>query len=281
MVDNEMEPEIWNFYLAQSSGTQGKGNGQSAVGRTPRFYAEEIDGYYAESANHEIDSRMGEEIDKMLAREGLSLNEENHSAAEKLLTWGLPLTGENLKILEELESVAFPVTEETFAKAAASAVAGGEDAIQANPTVTETIYDRAVKIMEHYQDDTELNIALDDLVLRRQLEEVRLRMTAEVNVKLLHDGFAIDTAPMEQLLEALRRAESEIAAKYFPDDSEAVSKYELYQNVTRVTEELPGLPARVIGWQSVQEKPTTLNSFYGTGKSFRKATRKHRNVTRH
>jgi len=34
-------------------------------------------------------------------------------------------------------------------------------------------------------------------------------MTAEVNVKLLQSDFSIDTAPMEQLIEALRKAEAE------------------------------------------------------------------------
>ena len=47
-------------------------------------------------------------------------------------------------------------------------------------------------------------------------------MTAEVNVKLLKSGFSIDTAPMEELIEALKRAEYELAGQYFPRDSMAV-----------------------------------------------------------
>lgn len=59
----------------------------------------------------------------------------------------------------------------------------------------------------------------ENLAARKQLEEIRLRMTAEVNVKLLQSDFSIDTAPMEQLIEALRRAEAEVADKYFPNDA--------------------------------------------------------------
>ena len=50
---------------------------------------------------------------------------------------------------------------------------------------------------------------MGDITARRQLEEIRLRMTAEVNVKLLKRGFAIDTAPMEELIEAAK-AEGEL-----------------------------------------------------------------------
>lgn len=48
----------------------------------------------------------------------------------------------------------------------------------------------------------------------------------------------------------------------------------MYQDVNRIAEELPGLPARVIGWQSAQEKVTTLTSFYETGKVFQESYEK-------
>jgi len=41
---------------------------------------------------------------------------------------------------------------------------------------------------------------------RRLLEEVRLTMTVEANLKLLRRGFQIDTAPLEKLIEKLREA---------------------------------------------------------------------------
>lgn len=289
MVDNHMEPEVWNFYLAQSSGAvQAKGAGHSAMPGTPRFYAEDIGGYYAESADGRMDAQMQDEIDKLLAREELPLNEENRQAAEKLFADGLPLTRENLALLKELESVSFPVAEDAFARAAASAIVSGKAPIYANLAETGNIYDKAVRMLAYWNGKTEtgipsmekeilpteegilsaeMGVPVEDITFRRQLEEVRLRMSAEVNVKLIRSGFAIDTAPMEQFLEALRRAEAEVAEKYFPADTEAVPKYELYRNVNTVMAELPGLPVQILGEWSTDNRSDSLFAFHAAGKA--------------
>lgn len=64
------------------------------------------------------------------------------------------------------------------------------------------------------------------LAARRQLEEVRLRMTVEANVRLLRSGFQIDTAPMEQLIERLRAAEEALAGQGILQTAEAMEKIE-------------------------------------------------------
>ena len=46
---------------------------------------------------------------------------------------------------------------------------------------------------------------------RRQLEEVRLSMTVTANLKLLRSGYRIETAPMEKLIAALKKAEGDSA----------------------------------------------------------------------
>lgn len=267
MIDNEMEPEIWNFYLAQSSGAaknseeeQGNSKGQ------PRFYAEEIQGYYAETAKSGSDEKLQEEIDRILGRVGLSLNSENRQAAAELIAGGLPVTRENLEHLQKLRDVQFPISETTFAQAAATAVAEGKDPIYSNLAGTENVYEQAAKVLDYFSQDMNSIIDVENIVSRRQLEEIRLRMTAEVNVKLIKSGFAIDTASMEQLVEALRRVEAEIAEKYFPQDEEAVSKYELYRNTEETVAELPGLPAQLLGPWSVEERIGTVAEFHKEGK---------------
>lgn len=313
LVDNEMEPEVWDFYLAQNSGAArgrgaapedgkaqgrdtaadstrtrndltavGKDAGQSAADgaraqsdsaaagkRTGRhrYYAEDIRGYYTERADGSLDELQQEEIDKVLLREGLAVNEENRQAAQQLLAGGLPLTGENVERLERLQSVAFPVTEEVFARAAAAALAEGKEPVHGNLAETDSVYEKAVRVCRYYQEDAEATISVEDITARRQLEEVRLRMTAEVNVRLIRSGFSIDTADMEQLIEALRRAEAEVADCYFPGDTSAVPKYELYRETTEVVRELPGLPARILGPWSAGDRTDSLSSFHAEGKA--------------
>lgn len=251
MIDNQAEPEIWDFYLAQSSGAE------SVSGAAPRYYAEDIQGYYTQSAGNGTGGAgtakaaessqkpsMQEQIDKIITSAGLDMAEGRKNASW-LMEQGLPVTGENLMRLQELNRVSFPVTEEAFAKAAANAILEGKNPIHANLADSANIYEKAAILAD-----------------RIQLEEVRLRMTAEVNVKLLKSGFSIDTAPMEELLEALKQVERELAQSYFPDEPQALEKYELYRQTTQTVAEIPGLPVQVVGsWNH------TLAAFHREGKA--------------
>lgn len=266
MIDNELAPEIWNFYLAQNSGTQ------TFAGGAPKFYAEDIKGYFTESAVTMDNAALEGQIDKVIEQAGYEASEEMRQSAEWLLSKGLPLTEENLVRLTELQSVTMPVSEEVFATAVADAIAAGKDATAANLANAENIYNKAVEVLEYYGQDIEQLISDGSLTQRRQLEEIRLRMTAELNVKLLKSGFAIDTAPMEELLEALKQAESQLAQQYFPGEADALGKYETWQQTTNVVAELPGLPAQMVGIWSAQDRidgmnAGTLTQFYTEGKA--------------
>ncbi len=263
MIDNRLEPEIWNFYVAQSSGAQ-------PSGEAPRYYAEEIQGYYAQTARPAEGQVPQEEVDRVIAQAGLEANEENRQYASELLEQGLPLTAENLQRCRDLRSVSFPVQEETFAEAAANAVAEGKTPVHANLAHSENLYGKARRVLEHYLSDADWT-DLKDITARKQLEEIRLRMTAEVNVKLLKSGFSIDTAPMEQLLEALRQAEREVADRYFPNDARSVEKYQSYHTANQVIAELPALPIRLVGTYSVREADITLSQFHREGKELQSA----------
>lgn len=265
MIDNQAEPEIWNFYLAQSSGAEG------GTGAAPRYYAEDIQGYYAQSAGggtgkggaanqpeKQQNASMQEQIDKIIVAAGLEL-EEGHEKANWLMKQGLPLTAENLLRLQELQKVVFPVTESTFADAAAAAILEGKSPIHANLTDNINLYKEAAVLAD-----------------RIQLEEIRLRMTAEVNVKLLKSGFSIDTAPMEELLEVLKQVEHELARSYFPQDASPLEKYDLYRQTSQTVAEIPGLPVQVVGSWSVRmeqtqdvsiESSNTLAAFHIEGKA--------------
>lgn len=272
MVDNGMEPELWNFYLSQSSGAGAASDAEKGLtGSQPRFYAEEIQGYYSENAKGDSHIDMTEEIDKILRREGLLPKEENRQTAEALLAGGLPITKENLELWQELESVQLPISEHTFAQAAAAAIAEGKDPIHSNPAQTVSVYERAAELLRLFENPADNFPQWKDVSSRRILEEIRLRMSAEVNVKLLRSGFAIDTAPMEELVEVLRKMEKSVAQQYFPEDAQAVPKYELYRDVNHVVAEIPGLPASLLGTWSAKEHPGTLSRFHAEGRSLQDA----------
>ncbi len=288
LIDNELEAEIWNLYLAQNSGA-----GQAA-GAAPRYYAEEMpEGYkagpnsaryYTRSAEGSLQTapELAGRLEHFLEQSGIPVTEENLEAAGWLMENSLPVTAKNLERFRDLKDIPFPVTQEAFAQAVAAAVAQGKDPVHGNLSETENLYRKAVEVQERYerlyreqeafQGGTSLEAEdwlrdVGDITARRQLEEIRLRMTAEVNVKLLKSGFAIDTAPMEELLEALRKAEAEVANQYFPQDTEAVAKYQRYHETERILKEMPSLPAQTLGHWSIREEEGSLSQFHGAGKA--------------
>ncbi len=270
MVDNEMQPEIWDFYLAENSGAQ-------AAAGVPAYYAEDIQGYYTQSADTAVEGRLQEQIDKVIEQAGFPVDEESRQSASWLMERGLPLTAENLERLADLQKVAFPVTEEVFAQAAAHAIAEGKNPVHGDLSKTDgsaNLYQKAADVLAHYQTEVDWESLGGDLTARRQLEEIRLRMTAEVNVRLLKSGFAIDTAPMEQLLEALKQAESQVAEDYFPKDPQAVEKYRAYHQTNQILEELPAMPARILGDYAAGGETPTLSGFYRQGQQLQEDYRK-------
>ena len=260
LIDNDMEAEIWNLYLAQSSGA---GRGASA----PRYYAEDVHGYYTRSAGGADAVRLQGQIDRIIQQSGREADEESRKNAAWLLDRGLPVTARNLKRLEELQELELPMTEKRFGQVAAAAVAEGKNPLHASLTEKrENLYEKAAAVSEYYHSNALWEASVGDITARRQLEEVRLRMTAEVNVKLLKSGFSIDTAPMEELIEALKQAEYELAGQYFPSDSMAMEKYHNYRRVSNVTDQLPGLPADVLGMFAKGQGDASLETIYNEGK---------------
>lgn len=247
LVDNGLEPEIWNLYVAENSG--------------------------AKVQQNTVPQELQDQMDKVITDAGLPVNDENRQKAQWLVGAGLPLTTDTLQQLAELDTIDYPVSEDAFALAAASALAEGKSPVHANLARQENIYEKATEMVQDWFSDAKWDVTAENLAARKQLEEIRLRMTAEVNVKLLQSGFSIDTAPMEQLIEALRRAEAEVADKYFPNDTDAVAKYETYTQTVQVTNELPGLPVSVLGPYSLEQKVSqeTVAEFHSEGKALQTA----------
>lgn len=93
------------------------------------------------------------------------------------------------------------------------------------------------------------------LTARRQLEEVRLRMTVEANVKLLRSGFQIDTAPMEELIERLKAAEEELAGQGILQTAEVMEKID----------GLRAMPAATLSYVVSREISFTIEALHEKG----------------
>ena len=91
------------------------------------------------------------------------------------------------------------------------------------------------------------------LTAKRQLEEVRLAMTAEANYALLKRGISIDTKPLVELVEELRNQENQYYARLL--DSQGVEATEenvaAFAETSEKLEAIKSVPAYVLGMSRV------------------------------
>ena len=106
------------------------------------------------------------------------------------------------------------------------------------------------------------------IVAKRQLEEIRLQMSLEANVKLLKKGIQIDTTELEQLVDYYKEIEKKHNSTLFgeySDESSVIEKASLYRETLGKVSEIPAIPAAVIGRAVSQGIAFTLNNIYEQG----------------
>lgn len=273
MIRSGLEATVKGYYLAEASGSALEQEQQA------EYFDAGVKSYMTRNIAGQQESAAGsgeeaapesEEIDRLLASLGCSGTEQERDAAGWLIRRGLEVDQDSLRRAMEIRSVDFPVSKERVAQAAAAAIADGYDPLEGNLADPRSIRQKAYDLMTYYQSsDAERRISD-----HRLLEEIRLRMTVETNMKLLESGFSIDTSPIEDTIEALKQAQQELAREFFPEpelsDQEAADRYQQLESAWQVAEELPGLPIDTVGlWQErIQgaEEPT-LEEFHREGRA--------------
>lgn len=265
MVDNGLEPTIDHFYAAEFSGAD-RGDRQARG-----YYRDDASGYYARRAQQIDMEEIRSQVEQVIARAGMEVNEDTLKDAEFLLQRGVPLTEDNLQLLGRIRAVQLPAEEEEIWKAAASALADGKPAGAANLYDGRSVFEKAADLERNV--DTLLQEAekSGNVTGYRQLQEIRLMMTAEVNVKLVRSGFSIDTADLEKLVEALKDLEQKQAESLFGAQENASAQYSLYKETVEKTAALPAMPADVVGRIAEKLSETTVAQVYDEGAALQKA----------
>ena len=290
MVENRMEPTIDELYLAGYSSTA---DSRQSHG----YYAEDSGGYYARKAEEYNWEQLQPQMAKVLEEAGLEVTEENLAEAQWLIEAGIPLTAESVGRLHEIRQVMLPQDMEQILSAVAAAIADGNAAGKANLVDGRSNLEKAADYVEAYEqisneavdqvaaEGKELNLrnlqkaqeqiernnlaegTPEQISARRQLEEIRLMMTIDANLKLLESGYSIDTTELEDLVEALRRIEEQQNQALF-GDGETVSsadKAALYEETQQKVAEIPYLPAAVLARYISEEELFTLDSVHESG----------------
>ncbi|MCH5270592.1 MAG: hypothetical protein J1E83_07545 [Lachnospiraceae bacterium] len=271
MVTNRMEPNIDNLYLAEHAGAvdanrQGRG-----------YYAEEMPGYFAQKAAEPDTEKLRGQIEKIIEKAGYPVTEKTLQDGAWLVEKGIPLTEESFRAFEELQEVKLPAKDEDIFEAIAGALAEGKSAGEANMQDGRSIYRKAADSLERYEEQYQSILqqepTAENIKARRLLEEIRLHMTVEANVKLLRSGFSIDTAPIEETIEALKELEAGQTGAGTGTEAVAEKPVNICREAVEKAREIPFLPAVSLGRLLSMGEPLTIDSVYETGKSIQEAFR--------
>lgn len=238
LLTNAMPPTIDNLYLAKHSGA-GDG-GKQAKG----YFMEDMPGYLAKTAKAEDTSALKEQIEKVIEKAGFPVQDDTMEEGLWLVEKGVPITEETFRSFHELRELVLPAKENSLIASVVSALAEGKDAGSANLLEDKSIYKRAVDFYEAH----------------RSMEEIRLHMTVEANLKLLKSGFSIDTAPIEETIEALKSLEQEQVS------SSKANVAELCKETIDKVKQIPYLPAQTTGRLLFLNEKFTIDTVYETGK---------------
>ncbi|MBO5524546.1 MAG: hypothetical protein J5986_12895, partial [Roseburia sp.] len=150
-----------------------------------------------------------------------------------------------------------------MAGTAATQPTGQAGAVATQPTGENA----AVAGAENTQEYTQSGLNL--IIAKRQLEELRLVMTAQANYSLLRQGISIDTEPLETLVTQLKEMENSYYQHLFAAENIEASEENiaLYKEITGQVEEIKYVPAYVLGMK--QADVSTINGVHKAGTALR------------
>lgn len=283
MVENNLAPTPENIYTANYSaaGTDRQGKGYYAEGG--------VAGYYAKKPEEADFEKLRPQMEKVIEEAGYKADSENLEKAKWLIEKGIPLNADTFSLLSHIKEQQFPVSWGDFVTAAACAIADGiapsKGVLGRETTYVEEAakWAEQTKAIEAEAADIimarDLPLTLKNLLAaanemlygkgesapkenlpenirgRRLLEEIRLSMTVEANVRLLRRGYQIETAPLEELVTRLREAETSygMALTGEVEHSQAEKKASLYEETVQTLQEIRTAPAAVVSQISEED----------------------------
>lgn len=238
-----------------------------------------------------------QQMQQIIVAAGLEVNDQTRAGAEFLVKHDIPLTTEKLELYLQVSPFGKQIPEQELVERIQKQISDGQDPLKVNLSVSDTIYEKAVSmqqdvaeisddaILETIEKDQPLNLrhlkqnqkavyqadkktAIEDysekelafVSAKRQLEEIRLHMTVEANLKLLRSGYQIDTVPLEKLVEELKQLEEKMQTQGVVQAEKA----------TEVVRQLSWMPADALGKVVAGEIPFTVGALHEQGEIMQK-----------
>ena len=236
LLKNGISPSIQNMYIAGHAGTANCTGKELTAGEWE-------------------DIKL--QVDKIITKSGLELNEKNSQNGKWLVEHNIPVTEENLIKLSDMDKIENELTTDKIVDRIIATVIEGQSAVSTLVTGEKLPWEEtaaAIKtletvgpgnIMAWVYSGREYNLEglKETLELReeaqpdyrdagfirasRELQEIRLMMTIEAGRMLERSGIDINTTEISRLVEELRKTELEICNRNITDKSAAYAPEEL------------------------------------------------------
>lgn len=225
LVDQELSPTIGNVYHAQYAGSSQKYNDYVATyGNGYQSSAVMYEGTAAQSVSIDKES-MWQEIEpqvvNIITEAGLEVDAATLEQAKWLFSNDLPITGESLIELATLQQVKEQYDSQQVLEKVVNSYALGEtpEGVLLVPENMEATMQSVDVFLAEVEGQLQGMVSISDpeetyadtdislLTKRRQLEEVRLKMTADAANRLSSKGISLDVEHIEQIVKELREME--------------------------------------------------------------------------
>lgn len=225
------------------------------------------------------------QVEQMLEKAGIDISKENLDNARLMIEYKIPVTVENIQKMSAMQQFDNDMTEKEWIDSIVSTMAfgvNGTDTLITGIGTLEETAEEFVDVVESVTDGELQQIIKNNNILnfnnfkkqkeegqsennqsqeqpeqsnvtlikaRRQLEEIRLMMTSSAGVKMLMKGIDINTEPIENIIDELKRQENEYtkamfdSVDYVPEEKDI----DLFKSVSESMEILKATPAYVLG----------------------------------
>lgn len=215
-IVNQMDSTINNIYHAAYAGSSRRygdyqAGGQSWSGSSAAYsISAEAAG---ETAASDAWAELAPQAEKIIKDAGLDVIGDTMRQAEWLYSNDLPITEQNLKALDQLERIKNNYNADEVLEQIVRTLQKGLNPEQA---YLEPGDGRSAQTVENFLEQLKQMEAagsngtdISQITAKRQIEEIRLKMTTEAGQQLISKGIRLDTEDLQRVVEGLREIENE------------------------------------------------------------------------
>lgn len=310
MLDNQMDVTVENVYRAEYSSAikQSKTSPKYYTQDKTGYYARKPQDFQWQSIQPQMEkiiqqSGYGVSPDtiqaaKWIVENGVALTEETLQTYMELSSISLPVNTEDMlknmiavmKNGRRPEQAGFKETQDFIQeavtlqedlenisdKAIENVVRSGKEVTLDSLRKEQRIVDENPhSIFVHKSTTNQEVLSENTLTARRQLEEIRLKLTTEVCVRMMKQGIQVETAKLSELVESLKAEEAQYRQKLFVDKGVEFTeeKDSLFVETEEKLNLLKDMPMYALGRVSAAKAPS-LNEVFTIGQEVQTALEK-------